>query len=542
MNLMQERIVENWLDRASERSFQVPFCSVLTNKGYTVVHMSRHCGMEMGKDILAIDNNGRVCAFQLKNVKGKKLSLSAWRDDLGKQINSLALGKVIHPAINTNEPHKPFIVINGEIDEEVAREIDDFNRMLDETMRSESKLTVIVKGQLLKDFKELSINIWPNELNNTKEFLEIFLSDGKGMLDKEKFSKLIENTYTSSKLKKSNNEYLRLFSSAALITASSIIDFTLNENHFAEIEAWTIYLAYTSMMAEKFNINFSLYENEFRIGYTAIYNSLYRLCDELMCKDIIAKSNHGLGEIPLFRAKMTLLVGLMSLYALWRRMEEKEENEHDVFLRDFIKRYSKKVIFWGEYCFPQILILYFYNNICNVSIRNDFFVKILLDNVIFLNKETNNNFLPNPYYDIDSIYPKLLNIDKTEIKDTFKKSSYTIESLLHLFVRTGLKQTLKLEWSNITKISFITFKHVEKWQMYTWRSNYGYYETKIMPFTMEWSKLLEEARESNGSELPDNFQKFPFFYICFLIVFPHRLSSSGTRWLYYKLNSITLNY
>lgn len=542
MNLMQERIVENWLNRASERSFQIPFCNVLSYKGYTILHMSRHCGMEMGKDILALDKNGRVCAFQLKNVNGKKLSLKAWREDLGKQINSLALGKIVHPSINSDIPHKPYIVINGELDEEVSREIDDFNRMLEEINRPESKLTVIVKGQLLKDFKEISVNIWPNELMNVKEYLEVFLSDGKSMLDKEKFTRLIESTYSLPNNTSSVKECLRMFSSGALITASSIVDFTSSENHFAEIEAWTIYLAYTSALAEKKNIAFKLYKNEFTIGYKSIYNSLFRLCEELMQKDIFAKSNHGLGEIALFKPKITLLVGLMSLYAIWRRFEELEENEHDIFLRDFISKYSKKIILWGEYCVPQILNLYFYGYLFNVNIRNDFFIKNLLETVIYFNKSTNDNILPNPYYDVDSIYPILMKIDTTPIKESFKRSSYCLESLLHLLVKTGMKQNLKLEWNSITKINFLSFKHPEKWQLYLWQSNFGYYETRMLPFTMKWSKLLEEATESNGSDLPENLRKFPLFYLCFLVVFPHRLSSSGIRWVFSELNNIKPNF
>ena len=45
---MLERAVDNWLDKASERFFQVPFCYMLSRQGYTVVHISSHNAMDLG--------------------------------------------------------------------------------------------------------------------------------------------------------------------------------------------------------------------------------------------------------------------------------------------------------------------------------------------------------------------------------------------------------------------------------------------------------------------------------------------------------------
>ena len=37
-NGVLERLVENWLTKVNEKSFQVPFCQLLTTEGYKVVH------------------------------------------------------------------------------------------------------------------------------------------------------------------------------------------------------------------------------------------------------------------------------------------------------------------------------------------------------------------------------------------------------------------------------------------------------------------------------------------------------------------------
>lgn len=52
---MIEKLLENWLDSASERSYQAVFVQILSAQGYRVVHSTRHTALEYGKDVLAID-------------------------------------------------------------------------------------------------------------------------------------------------------------------------------------------------------------------------------------------------------------------------------------------------------------------------------------------------------------------------------------------------------------------------------------------------------------------------------------------------------
>jgi hypothetical protein len=179
-----ERLLDNWLTRANERSFQIPFCHWLAYKGHTVVHLSRHCAMEMGKDILTIAPDGVPCAFQLKGVEGGgKISLSGWRDDLGRQLNPLVLGKLIHPSIPIGRPHRAFIVVNGELEEEVIREIDDYNRGLADS-GLDRKMEIILRGQLFNYFKELQSDFWATNLGDVKTYLELYLETGRGPLPK----------------------------------------------------------------------------------------------------------------------------------------------------------------------------------------------------------------------------------------------------------------------------------------------------------------------------------------------------------------------
>ena len=539
---MLERIVENWLDRANERSFQIPFCHVLSNKGHTIIHVSRHCGMEMGKDIISLNENGTPCAFQLKSLKGKKMTLSMWREDLGKQINALALGKIIHPAIKDKSPHLPFIVINGTIDEEVSREIDDFNRSLIDTGRQENIINVIVKGQLQKDFINLQESFWPGELSNTKEFLELFLEDGQNMLPKDKLASILFNSLPMNKENIYKSETLKAFASAAVICSSSISEFTNSDNHFAEFEGWVLYISYILALAEKNGLDFADFENEYSIAVSSIYNSLSRLCDELIERKSLIDGNDGMAGIFLNKIRTTILVGVISLYGLWRKTTEEKADEHDEFIKDFVTKNSRKMDLWGEYAIPQFLASYFYKFRTNPHIGNDFLLLNILSIILARTDERKAGYLASPYYNSDTIIPFMLNIEKKDLKDTFKKSSYTLEAILHLCVRTNLKQHLILEWPQITKNVFRSFEPNEKWENYLWRSEKGTNKTFMPPYTKHWDDLVSEAREKDGSSLPEFLKISPILYLAFLIVYPHRLTSNGIRWLDSTLRNLNFNY
>jgi hypothetical protein len=66
-----ERLVEYWLDSASERSYQPAFVQILVSDGHRVLHSTRHSPIEFGKDVISIAPDGVPCAFQLKgNLAG----------------------------------------------------------------------------------------------------------------------------------------------------------------------------------------------------------------------------------------------------------------------------------------------------------------------------------------------------------------------------------------------------------------------------------------------------------------------------------------
>ena len=156
---MQERVIENWLDRASELSFQMPFCQMLSSEGHTVVHLTRHCGMELGKDVLSIGADGVPCAYQLKGAGGGRITLKRWRDELNAQAFDLVVGKIVHPSIDSKQHHRAYFVTNGTLDEEVIAAIDRMNVQWADAGMGHLRLRTIVRGELLAKASALENNL-----------------------------------------------------------------------------------------------------------------------------------------------------------------------------------------------------------------------------------------------------------------------------------------------------------------------------------------------------------------------------------------------
>ena len=241
---MIERVLENWLAKANERSYQVPFCHALAAQGYRVVHLSRHTGIEMGKDILAVAPDGVPCAYQLKGTKGRKLGMNEYRTDVQPQLHDLVFARLVHPSINSTLPHRAYLVVNGELEEEVIREIDDFNLMRVQEGNPSRQVRTILRGDLFRFFQELETNFWPINVADLNTLLELFLNDGKGRLPKEKIATLLAATFPldiEQGKPPSNTEASRAFAAGAVLCALGLNSFTAAENHAAEFEAWTIY-------------------------------------------------------------------------------------------------------------------------------------------------------------------------------------------------------------------------------------------------------------------------------------------------------------
>lgn len=536
---MLEKIVENWLDKATERSFQQPFCYMLSAEGHTIIHSTRHSATELGKDIITIDGDGTLCAFQLKTGN---ISLAKWQNEVSRQIDSLVVGKVVHPSIETLEHHKSYLVTNGNIAEEVSFDIKGRNETWTNQNQSYLRLRTIDRGEFFEKAKRLGTDLWPSELTETKILLEMFLESGQGLLPKAKLALLFESTFQFDDDDEPSEAHCRrVIASAGLLCAIATSNFSNENNHVAEIEAWMLYIAYVLAVAERWRLPGKAYKNELKIAKDSIYNSLANLCDEIRERDDLVEGD-AFADSYVYRVRVTWLLGLMGIYALWRLRKERDKNETDVFLREFCKEKQHLLELWGEAAIPQFLAFLWYFRKINATKEPTISLYHLIAEICHRNAPNSRTFLANPYYEAEDILPHLfapiLGPGEDPLEETFTGSSYALEGLVHLFVRRNWKQAMKGLWPSVSKLASVSFKPENPWDFYRWRNKDGKRWDVFPEPTQEWEKLKTLSFESEGSCIPPTIKNDPILLLLFLCVYPHRMNAEIMRWLDTQMQEI----
>jgi len=520
---MQERLLENWLISVNEKSFQIPFCQLLTGEGFQVVHMSRHGPAEAGKDILAIDPDGVPCAFQLKGSVGK-ISQKEWAKYVDQAVRLVEL-PIEHPSIDERKPRKVFFVTNGELDEEVRLEINVRNR--EWVRRGLPPLTTIVKGELLARFLKLHDSLWPKELIAYKELLELYLEDGGGYLDKPKFAKFLQNILAT--IDETNKaEQVRSLSSLALIAQYAMHPFVEKKNHVAIVEAWVIYLASLVSFVTKHDIQEKNWKANFDLALEAVDQEFSSLLDELQERPFLVEGN-PMVDSPFYHGRVTWLTGLISAYALWKKSKDKNWSEEKAYF--FVTAHQKYIQLWGEAAIPQLFSTSWFLRSCGIEHRASGLIDAIARGICSSNLTPEGKGLADPYHGLGEVVINQTGLSETIQKENFKGRSYALEGIIHLLSRWGWRGILEELWPQFTKIDYVEYKTDEPWEFCLWHTETGKLTVHRPKFPQSWRELQEDSNKINLSYIPKVLSENPQILLLFLIVYPHRITKDVIKHL-----------
>jgi len=531
---MIERLLENWLDKATEKSFQTPFCYMLVNEGYTVIHLTRHCAMEIGKDIIAIAPDGKPCAYQLKSSSSRKIVM----DDIDiRQLDRLRLA-IAHPATSKAQAHTSYFVTNKDIEEEAQRVINDYN--LTNKAIANSEIQVISRGNLLKKARDVGYSLFPTELEDTKALLELFLVEGWRPLQREKFARLIENTIGIDADKISSQERLRRVSSAALITAIALSPHSSASNHISEIEGWSIFLSYLYAVAEKHNIKIGKFQNEIDITFAAICNCLYDLHSEVIEKT----SKHIAGLVGTnamvdsafgyYRARITITAAYLAVFNfIMSSRQDIDDNDKKIIALncEFIKKGIPYFVFLSEGFTPYLLAIYF-NYLLYDETHFDYALISWIYKHLIISSKIGNGLL-SPYISYERVLEQKTGISNDEIAgDICKFRSHVIEGIMYLHMKHNMKNDAKYFWSHYAKFESVEYTPKNMYDLFRWNNGEsGTTSSKIPSFPGSWNEYYTNAKLSCDEHIPKSIMPAPIHLLLVLLVMPHRLSSMNMRWL-----------
>ena len=531
---MLERLIENWLDSAGERSYQRCFCQMLVGRGYRIVHNTEHTPLEHGKDVIAISPDNKVVGFQLKGNPGKSLKPSQFKE-IRFQLEQLATYALGIPGYENKIPDECYLVTNGEIDEAVSIELQRLNAALRSRGHPSEKIKTITRGTLLSWANSLGLSLWPSELEDFGNLIKLRDCAGDEIYPAEIFDPLLQHTLRMHETLKAP-ELRRRITSAAIMTAVALHSFSQRKNHFAEMTAWTLFATYTIAACEKNRHNFTKNGAEaVLIARNVIQSLLGQICDEIPEHGILSEGD-TFSEFAFYRPRALLIYALLGIYWIWSSAEGWKDPKHKALVEGLIPESLPPQSLWGEGAIPHFLAFTWYRKRTVSSPALDEYVATTLREILN-NKLGPEGHMPSPYYGIEDVvrhsYLKMLGCADPFEGESFEGTSYICEILMMYLVRTNLKERCKELWPDFTRINHERIVPDEAWRFALYRTGEeATNTTHIYPSTMQWKDLQELSVEHGEADIPEALKADPILLFLFVTIFPFRASLSAVKVLH----------
>jgi hypothetical protein len=511
-----ERVVENWLNSANERQYQLPFCQLLAAEGETILHISAHGQMEQGKDVIYRAAEGTVHAYQLK---GGSLTLSDWRA-YRPEIHELVVYGIRHPSLGRHRSHKSFLVTNGRVADTVIAAIHSENRAW--ARMGARPLALIAGKELLRRFVRAHGQFLPRDPKDFTKFLELIVNSGVNQFDKKSFATFLESILPfSAPTRVKPRDVQRAIASAVLFTTYIIQGCQRVENHWAIFEAWTVMAGYTAAVAGRNKTAEHWWGPSFDLCVLGATRALEDLATECTNNRRMFTQGDPFTDGHLYRARITLLAGLLAATSLSFSIRNEVWNHRD-FVRQFLSGYLPKVHLWGESAVPYIMLA----ALCTEKHGNHAVAEGLVIQLVRTLANVNGSRgrgLPNPYYGPEEALRISYGFDELN-NEVFAGHSYTLESMVQFLARRWLRKHLSMLWEKVTGVQFARFEVKDPWEMFVWEAGNGALVTTMPRSPQSWAELLTES-ESPAKVTPAVFRRKPEFSLYFSLVYPHRFTT-----------------
>lgn len=525
---MIEKLLENWLDSASELSYQPVFVQMLAAEGYTVLHSTRHCLLEFGKDILAIAPDGVGCAFQLKGDPKGRMKIGEFRKDIQPQLVQLLWQAPAYPGFPSGA-HRAYLVSNGQYDEEVQTAVQGMNNM-----PTLARLELWSRGQLLELCRKHGVSLWPGELSDTRSLLELYMSDPYGQFPLMALAEVLGSVlHLGPRAEILNGAALRrAATSACWITGVAVSHYAEKENNQAVALAWTLCCVMLIGAEGKHGkTDSSGVQASLEIAKAAVLDALTSLWKEVASRDHLVEGS-PLTDPEVYGWRLTALYGLLSSLAIADLTLGLLSDVERQGLHKWLRAPHKGLDIWGEAAIASLVPWLVWLRKVDATERPDREIAGAANLVIQRNQMKAANPLPSPYYDGESVIRHRLGLEGVAsglLEETFAGGTYTAECLLHMLVRTNQKDKCRAIWPAFTKLGHRGLRFASPWHYCLLRTSEGIDDTKLHPSTYEWKRLKQDVRDQSQSLIvPPTLRACPWLLSMWWQVAPHRLNAAAS--------------
>lgn len=519
---MKERLVEDWLTRINERGYELPFCQVLLSKGFQILRCG-HSPTEHGKDVLALSPDGIVYAYQLKTGDFSQA-------DIGKhhaQIIMLVETRPIHPGLPSTFEYRPVLVTTGEFKDPATSLIKELNAGWQN--RRLPNLTTISGRQLLADFIKLSSDFWPIDALEVRRFRELYLLDGRGDFDREKFSKFLAELFRDIK---SGLDLERRAAAANLFSSYLLGEFYKHEDHWSIVQGWTVCAAQIAWAGISGKYDDKHWNKSYQIPKDGALIALEQLAKEVLIEKAFDVKDRELDDFT--RTRNTVAISAASCWQLISNWDKPDAADFQATLH-LLERHIQRgrLYFWGEGALSQFLVVIWMLERGGRQVSAHSLLLALIEDISAQNAKHSQEPYEDPYVSPDDCLAKLFEKIKKQEHSPRRQAveSYSLFPLVILAVRRNRRAELEELWRQLTDVAITWFRPEVPEDALLWHCERGREYSDGFGRPQSWKELCEAAFRDDRDRLPIVLQDDLEFALLYMLVFQHRIMASMTKYL-----------
>ena len=516
-----ERVIEDWLTDCDERSYQASFVSLLIRSGHRIRYVSKHTTLEFGKDIVSVSPDGELTAYQLK---AGNINLSLWRTIKG-EVYELADVPIRSPAGRRLRAHRCYLVTTGTIEDTVREQLRDHNE--ENRDKGLPEIEIVERHELIGMFLEVFSEFFPVGVGPFNDLVRVYLSNGRGPLDKELFSAVLRAVVPRGETKKRGVG--RALSNLVVVAEFCSTPFRLAENHISVIDVWTLVACQVTSLARRFHLRAGQWLPWLELCHDAIEAQGGKLLREVHERPDYVEGDPLVDVIALPYRK-TVALGYAAAVINSRRAQGVETGGES---RQLLATLTKQVPLgiWGEGSWN-----YYMNLVLAISgsPEGDLAAVPLL--VSWLEKVSLPEGLDPPYLTLGSALSAMTSPDREGEQRGRVKLSYSLGCATDLLCRRMWRRPLAHLWARISKMQLAELVPETTEDQFGWVVEGGTLEVRILPLRGSWRELRAASFEQRSALFSDEDAWLLPYMLC---SYPHRVSRKLSGELDYRTASET---
>lgn len=511
---MIERVVENWLTSATERTYQEPFSQLLLVEGFDVLQGPVHHPFEHGKDIIAVDPHGRLCAFQLKTGD---LSLAGIRS-IQDQLLTMISTAVSYPGKHQGSPaERAVLVTNGNLSPHARDHLRAFNEA--NTARDLAQIELVEKESLVGRFSKVQSGLVA--LDDLKNLLELLTADGRGPFMTSRLLGLLQGALDAPKEGASATR--RTIASGLLATAYAATSWGEARNYLAVAEAWLAGALGILRAAEAQSLDSEVwtpsYELAFSAARSAVNEAVIEACsrEDLLVEDIT--------ECFVYSTRALEVCGWASAFFLSERALQPQAPGTDL-VEDLLRREHTYIRVCGEAGAPLLFVIAkALEKLGNPSASTSL-VAGWLGTLALLNRPTRSGelsaALPNPYTPLQEAVLLPYGLGTSQIPmERFEGRSYTAHQALDWLARRDLRGPVEELFPGISRLLLVD---VQPSELLSLSDDSAKTVMRALPCPSSWAGIHRDALAAASRNLPATIDEHPEIIPYLGLVLPHRFN------------------